>query len=193
MDKAALRRELRKKRTALSPAARQSAEQQCARRAMRLLRRGQRVGMYLAAGSELSLQPLIAAALRRRIAVYLPVVPARGRKLLFCRLGDPRGAWQRNRFGIAEYRTPDSLPPRLLDLVFVPLVGFDAQGGRLGQGGGYYDTTFAARRLRRHWRHPRLIGAAFELQRVERIPREPHDAVLDGVVTEAALYRRRTR
>jgi 5-formyltetrahydrofolate cyclo-ligase len=188
MDKAALRRELRKKRAALSLSVRQLAELKCARRAMRLLRRGQRVGMYLAAGSELSLQPLIAAALRRRIAVYLPVVPARGRKLLFCRLGDPHGAWQRNRFGIAEYRTPDSLPARLLDLVFVPLVGFDAQGGRLGQGGGYYDTTFAARRLRQHWRQPRLIGVAFELQRVEQIPRESHDAVLDGIVTETSHY-----
>jgi 5-formyltetrahydrofolate cyclo-ligase len=188
MDKVALRRELRRRRAGLPAQERRRAEAALARRADRFLLRGRRIALYLAAGSELSLAPLIHRALKRRVAVYLPVVPTRGRKLLFCRLGDPQGAWQRNRFGIAEFRTRDSLPARLLHTVLLPLVGFDSAGGRLGQGGGYYDTTFAFRRLYRHWRSPKLIGVAFECQQVEHIPRERHDVQLDAVVTESQLY-----
>ncbi|RYG15926.1 MAG: 5-formyltetrahydrofolate cyclo-ligase, partial [Caulobacteraceae bacterium] len=49
----------------------------------------------------------------------------------------------------------------------------------LGQGGGYYDRTFAARpdALR--------IGFAYVGQKVERLKLEPHDVRLHGVLTEA--------
>ncbi|MBV8660097.1 MAG: 5-formyltetrahydrofolate cyclo-ligase [Burkholderiales bacterium] len=183
-DKAALRRELRRKRAALPKAQRQAAERAFARHAGRLIKRGQRVAMYLAAGSELSLSPLIARTLARGIPVYLPIVPRRGRVMQFTPLGAPGGAWHFNRFGIREYQAPARIAAHKLDLVFVPLVGFDATRARLGQGGGFYDTTFAFRRLQHNWRKPKLIGAAFALQQVAHIPAEPHDARLDMVLTE---------
>jgi 5-formyltetrahydrofolate cyclo-ligase len=66
------------------------------------------------------------------------------------------------------------------DLVIVPGVAFDGAGRRLGRGRGHYDATLAAlpeRTVR--------IGVAFELQVVDAVPDEPHDARLDAVVTEA--------
>ena len=64
------------------------------------------------------------------------------------------------------------------DLIVTPLLAFDDFGGRLGQGGGYYDRTFAARpgAIR--------IGFAYDGQRVARLPMERHDVALHGVLTE---------
>ncbi len=76
------------------------------------------------------------------------------------------------------------LSARDLDLVFVPLVGFDATGMRLGMGAGYYDRAFAFLRQRRHWRHPRLIGLAYSFQQVPHIEGAPHDVRLNCVITE---------
>jgi 5-formyltetrahydrofolate cyclo-ligase len=65
------------------------------------------------------------------------------------------------------------------DLIITPLLAFDASGGRLGQGGGFYDRTFAAR--------PDVIrvGFAYAGQAVEALSLEAHDMRLHGVLTEA--------
>ena len=54
-------------------------------------------------------------------------------------------------------------PSTLGDVVFLPLVGFDSRGVRLGTGGGFYDRAFAFRRWRSVWHTPRLIGLAYSL------------------------------
>ena len=61
----------------------------------------------------------------------------------------------------------------------MPPVGFDAQGYRLGYGGGFSDRTIAAMPTK-----PRTIGGGLELGRLETIYPEPHDIPLDSVVTE---------
>ncbi len=82
----------------------------------------------------------------------------------------------------------ETIYPRWLDLVLVPLVGFDARGHRLGMGAGFYDRRFVFLRHRRTWRKPLLIGLAFEVRRVERLAEAAHDVPLWGVVTERAVY-----
>ena len=76
----------------------------------------------------------------------------------------------------------DDAPEAVPDVVFVPLVGFSPDGGRLGQGGGHYDRWLAA--------HPRTmaIGLAWDCQLVEQLPQEPHDQRLAAVVTPTRLY-----
>lgn len=184
-DKASLRRELRRRRLAVPRAARQQAARRVAQRALLWLQPGLRIGAYQALGSELSLAVLITLAQQRGCSVWLPVVPRRGRQLSFADVADPRGRWRRNRHGIAEYHAPRRCTARALDVVFLPLVGFDAQGGRLGQGGGYYDSSFA----RRIGRQPKLIGAAFDCQRVPTLTLDAHDVRLDAVLTERCHYR----
>ncbi|MGF1607068.1 MAG: 5-formyltetrahydrofolate cyclo-ligase [Rhodothalassiaceae bacterium] len=68
-------------------------------------------------------------------------------------------------------------------ILLVPLVGFDAAGARLGQGGGYYDRTIAAL-------EPDLfaVGVAFSGQQVAQLPTEPHDRPLHAIVTEAGVH-----
>jgi 5-formyltetrahydrofolate cyclo-ligase len=84
----------------------------------------------------------------------------------------------------------DTINPRWLDLVLVPLVGFDERGTRLGMGAGFYDRHFAFLRHRRTWHWPRLLGLAFDVQRVERLADAAHDVPLWGIVTERGIYGR---
>lgn len=69
------------------------------------------------------------------------------------------------------------------EVVLVPLLGFDAQGHRLGYGGGYYDRTIAHLRATCD-KPPLFVGLAFAAQEVPEIPSEEHDTRLNGVLTE---------
>ena len=87
-----------------------------------------------------------------------------------------------------EHGRRDAINPRWLDLVLVPLVGFDARGNRLGMGAGFYDRHFAFLRQRTTWRRPLLLGLAFDVQRVDRLAGAAHDVPLWGIVTELGIY-----
>jgi 5-formyltetrahydrofolate cyclo-ligase len=80
------------------------------------------------------------------------------------------------------------LQPTDLDLVMVPGVAFDKQGGRTGHGKGYYDKLLEHARL-----DAPLIALAFECQLFPEIPCEEHDIYMDKVVTELAVYEGRGR
>lgn len=84
-----------------------------------------------------------------------------------------------------ELRTIEAkrLLPADLDLVMVPGVAFDRNGGRTGHGKGYYDKLLQHARL-----DAPLIALAFECQLFEKIPAESHDIYMDKVVTEDAVY-----
>lgn len=187
-DKQALRRQVRRARMALTPQQRAAAMRAVTRHASRFLRRSKRIGAYLAAGSELDLDVLISTALWRGSHLFLPQIPGGSRRLWFSRLGGERRWYQHPRYGIAEYDGA-CLRAEKLDVLFVPLLAVDEQGYRMGQGGGFYDTTLAFRQRHPLWRRPVLIGVAYDCQRVLRVPREPWDVRLDYLVTESGLYR----
>ncbi|MCO6185077.1 5-formyltetrahydrofolate cyclo-ligase [Rhizobium sp. L1K21] len=71
------------------------------------------------------------------------------------------------------------------EIMLVPLSAFDDQGTRIGYGGGFYDR--AIERLHAKGKVPKLIGIAFDLQKVEKVPAEPHDIYLDAILTESGL------
>lgn len=77
-----------------------------------------------------------------------------------------------------------------MDVVVVPLVAFDVHCHRVGMGGGYFDTTFSFLSQAALWRKPRLVGVAFDCQRVGAIIPNAWDIPLDAVVTERAIYLR---
>lgn len=196
-DKAGLRKLLRTRRAAVPRSVRRSAGPRIERIALhhRLVRRGLRIGFYIPAKGEIDILPLINRALWMNAHCYLPMVPPRtgawhgGKRLWFSRLGGVERHWTVNRYGIPEYGHHDSrVRAWQLDVLFVPMLGFDAQGYRMGMGGGYYDTSLAYLTRRRHWRKPLLIGVAFDAQRVDRLPHDPWDIPVDAVVTERGCY-----
>jgi 5-formyltetrahydrofolate cyclo-ligase len=75
------------------------------------------------------------------------------------------------------------IAPEQLDCVMVPGVAFDRNGGRLGNGAGYYD-----RLLKRVRVDAVLIGVCFESQLVKQVVTDAHDVAMDVVITEKAIY-----
>jgi 5-formyltetrahydrofolate cyclo-ligase len=152
--------------------------------------RARRIGAYLSSDGELDLADLLSLAQTRHKRCYLPVLrPHPKKKLWFVRYrsGDRLTA---NVYGIPEPRLRNRhiRLPWALDILLMPLVGFDAAGNRLGMGGGYYDRTLAYLLQRRRWRRPTLIGVAHECQRVERLAPAPWDVPLDLVATEKGVW-----
>ena len=133
------------------------------------------IAFYCAIGSELDPEPLARALIAAGAAACLPVAMERDAPMIFRRWtpGDP--------LEVDAAGCPAPLPLAEVvdpDLIITPLLAFDDFGGRLGQGGGYYDRTFAARP------HATRIGFAFAGQRSARLPMESHDIPLHGVLTE---------
>jgi 5-formyltetrahydrofolate cyclo-ligase len=185
----ALRRELRARRRAIQGQARTLA----ARRVARLiesalwLQPGRRIGLYLAMPEELDTAPLLEIARRRGCVIALPrIVSARHGRMQFFELGGPIAT---GAFGILEPGGNRVLRARELDIVFMPLVGFDAAGNRIGMGKGFYDRHFAHRIRQRQWRRPLLVGLAYDVQEVPSLPHASHDVPLDVIVTESTVRR----
>lgn len=187
----AARRRLRELRLGLSPAERSAADGAIRATLARLgvFRRGRHVALYLPMRGEVDLRPCLETAHRSGARVYVPRIAShRRRRMHFTPLR--RGAALRtNAFGIVEPGSAaDARPVLGLDVVVLPLVGFDDRGNRLGMGAGYYDRALR-RRLDRaaQWRRPRLIGVAYACQQLPAIPASPWDVPLDLVVTECGI------
>lgn len=190
-DRKALRKALRKRRQCLSPQQQKRASDHLARVLNRNLKAAQarHVAVYLSGDGEIDPRTFIRKARRRGVQFYLPVLhPVHHRRLVF--MPWHQGSQLKpNRFGIPEpeLRATQCRPAWALDLVLMPLVGFDENGGRLGMGGGFYDRTFAFSRQRRRL-CPTLIGLAHEVQKVPELAVEHWDVPLDAVATDQALY-----
>jgi 5-formyltetrahydrofolate cyclo-ligase len=179
--KAAQRKALRRARAVVPLATRRRAARSAARHLARLARTAgaRHVAAYLSLAEEIDTAPLIARLRRQGCRVYVPKLA--GARLRFAPL---RGVLRANRFRIAE-PVGAGRPPRL-DLIVLPLVAFDADGRRLGMGGGYYDRLLARQRPARR---PLRVGLAFAAQEVPAVPAGAGDARLDAVVTERGARR----
>lgn len=133
------------------------------------------VALYQAMGSEMPTDLLAQALIEQGRTLCLPVVIARDAPMVF-RQWSPGDALEEDEAGCpAPLPLAATVQP---DLILCPLLAFDAMGQRLGQGGGYYDRTFAAL--------PSVIriGLAYAGQEVGQLETEPHDIGLHGVLTE---------
>ena len=180
-DLPGLRRRLRVARRAVGAAERLAAAMavDATLRAMGLPRPGSRISAYLADDGELDPAIIVRRALALGCEVHMPVIASlRHRRMRF----EPWPPGPRRGGGEAQ-------AARWFDVVLTPLVGFDDDGNRIGRGAGFYDRHFAFLRNRSTWHRPLLLGLAFELQRVKKLPAQPHDVPLWAIVTERGLHR----
>jgi 5-formyltetrahydrofolate cyclo-ligase len=150
---------------------------------------GRMIAGYVAVKGELDPASALAYVAAHGGQVALPRVCAEAPRLRFHEIEAgaapplPSGP-----FGLCE---PDAARPEVpigqLDFVIVPGLAFDARGGRLGFGGGYYDGALATARA---GGRPALIGLAYDFQIVDACPVGPGDLPVDLVVTEARVLRR---
>lgn len=134
------------------------------------------LAFYWPIRGEVALQPAMGKAHEAGAVIALPVVVDPHGPLVF-RRWTPGCAMEAGVWKIPVPSDPAELDPQVL---FVPLVGVDAGRYRLGNGGGYYDRTLAARTPR-----PRTVGVGFECLRMKTIWPQAHDLAMDQVVTES--------
>jgi 5-formyltetrahydrofolate cyclo-ligase len=183
-----LRRQLAQRRRALSPTERIAAAQGL-RRSLEQLPEyftDVRVAGYWASHGELPLNLVIPPLAARGQQFLLPVIGS-DRRLRFApwQAGE---AVQPNRYGIPEPAAPgELLEPFQLDMVLVPLLGFDRRGHRLGHGGGYYDRSFAFLNEQLRPTEPLLVGVAYAFQELPELDDQHWDVPLDFIATEREL------
>ncbi len=148
---------------------------------------GQHIAIYIANDGEINPDVLRDYLWAVGKQCYLPVVDQGGSKDLLFIEYLPDTPLALNRFGIPEpsQHGARQIPPEKLDIVFVPLTGFDEAGRRLGMGGGFYDRTFV---FTRTTEKPRLIGIAHECQKVDSIPVEHWDIPMTAIATDCQFY-----
>jgi 5-formyltetrahydrofolate cyclo-ligase len=115
-------------------------------------------------------------------AVYMPYIEDGCMKAAVYHPG------QQFRISASAPATPEPLvlsQEECFDVVFVPLAGFDRQGGRIGFGKGWYDRFFS--HLSAEGVCPVKIGLAFSFQEVPSVPCDLWDERLDMVVTELEI------
>ena len=189
MNKGELRARMRQARRALSEAAQQEAAQAAAARILSLeaYRQARVVMAYMAVRGELALDAVLRDALETGKTLALPRCEGEGvmRAYRVARPSDLR----RGAYGIWE---PDEscpiVPPDTIDLMIIPGTAFDRAGGRIGQGGGYYDRYILKTRAFR-------VGVCHGFALMDSVPTEKHDARMDAVVTpeETLIFRQEER
>jgi len=126
-------------------------------------RKEARVGVYLARPFEISLDPLIRALLESGVEVCAPRLDLAAQEMAFFRLPSledvRRGPWS-----VREPTSDETCEPTV---ILVPALALDAQGHRLGTGGGWYDRVLSSEIL--------SVGVAFDVQILKEVPTEAHD------------------
>ena len=191
-EKSDLRCTLRAKRQSLS-----AEDQKLAARALaanvagtRLYLVSRRIACYLPNDGEIDTGRVIEHIRRLRKILYLPVLSPLAHDRLWFAEAKPKTKLVPNRFGIPEPAVParDLVRAQELDLILMPLVGFDDRGNRLGMGGGFYDRSLEFLRHRTRWRKPQVLGIAYDFQRINGLTPDPWDIPLQGVITDRAVY-----
>lgn len=184
-NKTELRKTLRHQRQALSSSTCADASDAVIKRLIQsdLFKKAQHIAVYLSEDNEIDLSHLF--SLHPEKQYYLPVLTPE-KQLLFkaYQLGDHL---EQNALGISEPINGQTLNAKELDLVCLPLVGFDKKGHRLGMGGGYYDRTFAFKTQSKS-PTPHLLGIAYEFQKVDVLPSDEWDVNLSGIITEQDFH-----
>lgn len=186
-----LRRELQQRRLALSEFDLETAGQRVSEHLLKLpeIKQANCIGGYFSVHNELATGPALSALLAQQKQLALPVLhPFCKGHLLFLRYHS------NTKFVPNKYRIPEPelncqqiVPLSQLQVLLVPLVGFDAHGNRMGMGGGFYDRTLSG------WqqgRHPNLlpIGLAHDVQQVDKIPTAGWDVPLPMIITPAKIW-----
>lgn len=187
LSKVEARQKLFAARATISATDRQLAGQAAAKRFSNhfLFEQNNRIACYLSQKNEFDTTSIIEAIWNMGKTCYLPVLTA-DNLLQFAKY-DPHTTLRFNRYQIQEPVDASLVSPEELDLVIMPLVGFDLLGRRLGMGGGYYDKTFSFLQDKQLTK-PFLLGLGSEVQKLEELPVDAWDVLLHGVLTEQTIY-----
>ena len=189
-ERHALRNSLRNARKALSNAQQSEASSELAALVAgeNFFKHAKKLALYIGVDGEIDPRPLVDLALSAGKDCFLPVINRDTQETLSFAPFDAKTELIENQWGIAEPPLPEEdMSSTDFDVVFVPLVGFDANCFRLGMGKGFYDRTFSFKIFNRR-SQPLLVGLAHDCQLTEPFPTESWDVRLDAVNTAEKIY-----
>ena len=178
-DKSSLRKELLKVRGHIPLLSRHVKSHRILLKLSRksFFRSAEHVAFYYGIAPEVETKPFLKKILKNK-KVYLPRV-APGKSLVLCRVQSLSRDLKKGAYNIMEPKVfCEERPVRQMDLIILPGVAFDKNGGRLGRGGGYYD-----RLLRKAGRVVK-VGLCFREQIVEKVPMKKHDVRVHKIITD---------
>lgn len=196
LAKKQLRSELRARRRALNPIQQTQASIFLLRHLMKLpqFMRARNVALYMANDGEIDPEPIARQLWKMEKHCFLPVLRPDKRQDLWFVEYTPDALLTKNRFGIPEpdFRSQHRMSAQLLDVVLMPLVGFDRSGARLGMGGGFYDATFAFKQKspigsKTAAGKPVLVGLAHACQEVDSLTTAGWDIPLFAIATDKEI------
>ena len=176
-----LRLHAQKKRTALSCQYRQKADAEIVKKIVSLDFLQDVIALYMPIHQEVN--PLaVTEEIQKKITFALPTI--QNNKMIFCHW-DKQAPLEKGPLNILQ---PVNKKPLIPTFFLIPLLAFTPQGARLGYGKGYYD-----RYLNQHKKQKKLItiGLGYECQKYAILPYEPHDVLLDVIITEKKIYNRK--
>lgn len=196
-DKRHIRSLLRKKRNTLTHYQQIHAAHKLARRirSLRVFINAKHIAFYFSNDGEISPKIILQLALRLGKQCYMPKIANKHLNFLNYKAGD---SLKKNRFGINEPKpSAKKIRAEQLDIVFLPLVGFDSHGNRLGMGGGFYDRSFSfkknpnknQKKYTYRKAKPYLFGLAHHLQKVDTIPTESWDIDLNAIISDREVMK----
>ena len=183
MNKDELRHAMRARRRALSQEEQRRASLAVLERvrAFAPYREARSVMAYMACRGELDLSPVLLDALAQGKTLLLPRCEAPG--IMTARRVTDLSQLAAGAYGLMEPAQCCAVfPPEEINLIFVPGTAFDALGGRLGQGGGYYDRFLPLSRALR-------VGVCPDFALLDAVPVHAHNARMDGIVTPERTIR----
>jgi len=150
--------------------------------------RAKRVGVYMANDGEVDPSPIVDICLKSAKRCYLPALHPLNIKRLKFAAYDHNTNLVANRYGIPEpnLKSAKLAPAWSLDLILMPLVGFDRNGNRLGMGAGYYDRSLWFMSPPKN-PAPKLVGLAYSFQELHAISSRDWDIPLNHIVTEKEI------
>ena len=185
-----LRKQLRKQRRAVNKFQHKQSELKVLQQLLLFapFRSSQKIGLYLDAFGEIHTANIIRACFRLKKTVFLPKICNMNGRLIWVKITAHQYNNQRftqHRLGMQEPAAERAHSVSHLDVLFMPLLGCDRKGTRLGMGGGYYDRTLASAEHR-----PIRVGIAHNFQLLDKnLEQRPWDQPLDFLVTPKRLYR----
>ncbi len=136
--------------------------------------------LYLPVNGEVDTKYVLGQFHKKKISIFLPAYLKKGKKWEILKFENSDDL-EVGPFGIMQPRRVGIYHPSIIDLAIVPVVAFSKDLNRLGYGKGVYDRLLGGLKTTK-------VGLAYEFQRVETLPVEPHDVKMDYVVTEKKIY-----
>lgn len=164
-----LRKTLRNKRISLNPNYRKQATILINKKLKKLIKRNNNIAIYIAKGSEVNLEIFIKNLKKLPVNIFYPVVNKNNQK----------------RMSFIPIKTNKKIKKikriENMNLVIMPLIGADYLGNRLGQGGGFYDTSLSFTKI---YHNLKKVGVGFDCQLIKYIPNEKYDINLNYYISE---------